>query len=309
VSSPPFITIKLEIQIPTNGGTPSVVMEAPERGRIKDPFRSILRCPDTNGSIPVRPDMGSGSGSCAATGSICAWAKFVNDFPTQVRAQVVTPAGLSAVQMLPAPNLLATVGGTSHDKGALWTWDGTNPIPGVCHVPQRPGADNSFVIWTTLDGRTWHEEDYAFNGYTGTNDPCGSPSGSPCFPISGSGSRTEPVAALSGKTFPALWCVAVGGFAVAPLLLFNATWALRQVTGTPQPTWDNAADGLSAPNVRLKLCTKNGWELALRFNGTSIAYLLPYQGNAFGPLLFAERKETLPELGSVELPRILVSAI
>lgn len=322
MSSPQFITIKLEIQVPTCGGVPvvSTTVPTPVTVPVPAPRRlerlSTLRCPNaSSGPIPVRP-----SGSGASTGSIFSWAQFSNTPPTEVRIQVVSPIQIAAVRLQTEPVLGDTTAGTPSMGGLLWTWGADKPVGNVAH--SSSGMQNFLVIWTTTDsGATWHQEDHSFSGVTGSDDPGGDAMGGPCGPgpMSGSGPSGSvpdgsapsvlPVAAAVARTYPAVWLVVAGGFATPPLVMFNATWALRQVTGAKRLTWDNAGDGRQAPGIRLELCPKDGWMLALRFGDVRVSYTHPFRGETFGPLQFASRHEVVSGLGTVALPSIQISAL
>jgi hypothetical protein len=311
VSSPPVITIKLEIQIPTGGGAPSVQFantgspepvpqRAPQIGRITIEDDIRFQCPDNNGQVPVRL---SGSGG---TGTICGWVQFVTGGVTVVRALVVQdPLLLGST-----PPATAVGGVQSTSDPRLWTWNGNlgqTEIPGAV-----VGSNNTLALWWLGSGSgsaSWTRHTVTFTGVTGTTDPCGG-GNSACF--SGSTPLVPPGVAPSRpapRTYPAVWLVATGGFVVAPLALFNATWALREVHSAARPTWDNAADGHAAPRVQLKLCPKDGWILGLHFREVEVRYTLPFTNDPFGPLVFAERVETVHGLGTVLLPRVLVSAV
>ena len=296
MSNQPVITIKLEVQIHTDGTAPTVTTEMLRGPDPRHLLAPIYQCPDSSSTIQVTP---SGSG---ATGSIAAWAQFQTIAPDDVRAQVL-PGSTNISTLKPITSTPSgTVEGTSSQNGFMWTW---NTLPNA-GFSGSPGTANWFVVWarSMVSGtEVWVPSPFRFNGV-----PLGTAGASLC---SGSGSvMTKFVPApTSAKTYPALWLVSTSGFAVSPLVLFNAHWALREVSGATHPTWDNAADGRSAPHIQLKLCPKNGWELGLRYIDIRVDYTLPYQGNPFGPLVFADRQDSVDGLGAVALPKILVSAV
>jgi hypothetical protein len=182
-----------------------------------------------------------------------------------------------------------------------WEWTDANAIPGA-RFSASGDLPNVLAFYSQMTPSDPFELDSTVNFNTSLNVP------DPCFSGSGSNSMLAESARRGARTYPAVWLVAASGFSVPALALFNATWGLRQVASATHPTWDNAADGKSAPRVQLKLCPKNGWELALHFRDAQVSYVLPFQGNPFGPLSFGERQEVLPGLGAVALPMILVSA-
>jgi hypothetical protein len=307
VSSHRQISIKLEIDIPIEGGVPSLVVSDAATGQIivRDVGDVQATCPTGTSPVAVRPTSHSGSGS--STGTICAWAQFGENTPTNVRALAVLQASSGTLGQ--SPNSSA-VPGVPSQSNTMWTWSDLNnppnPIPGAGYS-SAPGTADTLVVWYCAGSGAWNRFTTNFRGVTGTNNPCGLPTGSPCF------SGSNPIALrrlpIIGGIYPAIWCVAVSGFAVSPFVLFNATWALRQTNDAADPTWDNAGDGQLSPSVQLKLCPTKGWELVLRFKDSQVSYILPFEGSPFGPLQFAARQETVHGLGSVALPMILVSAI
>jgi hypothetical protein len=295
VSTPPTVTIKLEIQIPTNGAAPTVEVVGDEL-RPLPPWRLLApgsTCPDGTANVHVNP---SGSvGSDPPSGSICAWVRYANQPDAgnaSVQAQVVQ--NLSSLGSTPS----GAINGQPTDGTRLvWTWQAnqSNVLPGAVYSPA--GKSNYVVFWTKANSQ-WSKVPVNFTGIPGSPGACDCPP-----PV-----KTVPPVRPPSRTHPAVWVVDVGGFAARPLEPFNATWALRRVTAE-HPTWDNAADGQAAPHVRLKLCPTNGWELELRFQSATVGYALPYAADPFGPLDFPERREDLPGLGSVVLPRIVVSTL
>jgi hypothetical protein len=305
VSPPPPITIKLEIHIPTGGAAPAVVLAAPCRYDLRRFERSTERCPGTGAQIPLRP----------STGTICAWTRFGDPFPTEVFALVMNAGAFGALGPEDPPPLGSGSGGMAARPGVLDPNDPTrflwNGSAGGFEVPGAVVGNNMFVVWSRQGSGPWSHEGHPFTAQVGTNDPCGAPAGSgtPCFPY-GSGSHNAVAPARQNvQVYPAVWLIAGGGFAAPALAVFNATWALQQVPGAPRLTWDNAGDGSLAPHARLKLCPTDGWVLELRFGAAVVTYAVPFKGDPFGPLVFPERHETVPGLGAVALPRIVVSPV
>ena len=308
MSSPNHITIKLEIDIPAGCGTPVVQCQYGTQHRLRDTIRI---CPIDNASNhPVKP------GLMGPKGTICSWAKFGDNPPNEVRAQVV-PAATTSLGT--APNMADTDAGVSNPSRTKWSWSDlnspANPVRGAGHAAAPNGVANNFVIWSRHTGDTiWSSEFHPFVGVTGTNDPCGAPLGDPCREGSGSGSTPPiPIGTTKAKpdtySYPSVWMASITGFGAGPLAVFNVSFALRLAEGTTAPTWDNHGDGKASPSVKLVLCPKNGWELTLRFKDAIVPYVVPYDGDIFGPILFPARKDKVQGIGDVHLPPIHVSTI
>jgi hypothetical protein len=301
--SPKHISIRLEIHIPTTCGLPVVVETVTSNSHVKID-RSLLKssCPSSGSSNPPSPVFsqltGSGSGAGSGTGTIHGWAKLTDTVCAM--SAVVGPATwvppTDPTGLNPTP-----MNGVWNSSPARWEWTFGNEIPGASFSASGNVANVlAFYVQKTSTDPFVLDSTVNFSTTASATDPC--------FPGSGSHLGMIGIAQPTAGTYPAVWLVAGGGFSVPPLVLFNATWALRPVTAT-HPTWDNAADGQTAPRVQLKLCPKHGWQLALCFQDAQVRYALPFADDPFGPLAFAERQEVLPGLGAVVLPAILVSAV
>jgi hypothetical protein len=306
MSSPDRISIKLEIEVPTGGGAPIVKQSwRKSDGVQRDKDREAdFTCPSVNALHPVRPS------TTAGVGTICATATFT-DPPTQVFAQVVTTPDVLGQ----APQLVTVVPGRQISS-TTWSWSDlnptANPLPGARY--SEFGRENFLVVWSRdAECDPWSRTIVLFRGTAGTNDPCGTPSGNPCGsgsgPISGSGSISGSVGGPVhiAQTFPAFWVVPIAGFTSGPFVAFNAAWALRNDRKAPHPTWHNDADGQSAPSVKLVLCPKNGWELTLVHLGNQAKYIVPFDGNIFGPVSFSSHVAKVGKHGDVKCPSIHAS--
>jgi hypothetical protein len=294
MSSQPVITIRLEIQIPTSGATPAVEFHR-EVQPLEGVHHFLTPSPTCPGEIATRitviPDGSGGRGSIAAS------AKYASapDPGDSVKAEVVQTSALSTM-----PSGTAVSGVRLDPTKLIWSWQGANRIGNA--VYSSTGEPNYVNFWTKSGGK-WSLLQVPFTGLSGGTG------GHDCSTAGSGSGMTKTHALPAARTYPAVWLVAAGGFAVSPLVLFNATWALRQVASAAHPTWDNAADGHSAPRVQLKLCPTNGWELGLHFGDVRVGYALPFRGDAFGPLEFPERHDTVHGLGAVALPRVLISGV
>ena len=81
------------------------------------------------------------------------------------------------------------------------------------------------------------------------------------------------------------------------------------MTKATVPTWDNGGDDGGAVKVTLTLDKQSEWHLTLAVQQIRIAYTLPLQGHAFGPLKFPARQENVAPVGLVALPAIEVLAM
>jgi hypothetical protein len=155
------------------------------------------------------------------------------------------------------------------------------------------------AVWKYTGGSWVFGDGVLFSGRTDSS-PCASGSGS------GGAPNMSPIAAAA--LYPAVWVVAVAGGG-GPTAVFRARWSLHQVPGAERPTWDNGGDRDDVPLVRLSLCPKTGWDLALAFRGLKVSYSLPYSNNPFGPLRFPAREESVSGEGKLALPEVVVAAL
>jgi hypothetical protein len=296
--SPNHISIRLEINIPTTCGAPVVIQTGPLKVETE---RSLLKnsCPSSASSNPPSPVFSQLTGSGGTgIGTIHGWAT-LTDGVCAISA-VAGPASWvpprDPTGLNPAP-----VNGIWNTALSRFEWTAGNEIPGATFSTSGNVANVlAFYVQKTSSDPFVLDSTVNFSTSASAADPC--------FPGSGSNMGQIGMDRPTARTYPAIWLVVASGFSVHPLVLFNATWALRQVAAA-QPTWDNAADGKTAPRVQLKLCPKNGWELRLCFRDAEVFYVLPFAGNPFGPLAFHARHETVHGLGAVALPTILVSAV
>lgn len=283
-SNPNVVSIRLEVQVPVGAGPVLTHLEPCPK---LDVFfnRSVPAAGDT---VPVKPSGTSGLGSiCATVGYSTA--------QIAVKALVYPAALYPSGPNPPLPS--SAVLGTPSAGDTVWSWTDSNMVPGADHSTVSPGAKNYLCVWRDQGGGNFvFDGSVFFYGLTGTSGPCGS----------GSGSRGS-VVAMQGHLYPVFWYAEATGFTAEPLAGFNALWGLRQDTRSARPTWDNRGDGKKAVRVQLTESANRGWELSFAHGSIHIRYTAPASGGAFGPIKFAGRQETVPGVGSVALPPVLVT--
>jgi hypothetical protein len=282
------VTIRLEVQVPTAGSSPTARLRSARAFKPK-PFFVSTSIP-AGKPVPVRPG--------ATLGTICASVTYesVDDvgLPDQVKA-VVFPEFLFPSDMDDNP-VSGAVLGTPNNAGTVFSWTAANELPGADY--SASGAPDRLAVWRSDFGFWTFDGSVSFLGVTGTTGPCGNGSGS--------GPGFVP---MRGQTYPAMWCAVTGGFREEPLAVFNSLWALRQEPKAPRPTWTNRGDGKHAPRVELVLDPPREWGLTFSYQQLHIAYGLPFRADPFGPLQFPSRQAELPKLGSVTLPAVEVHAM
>jgi hypothetical protein len=243
----------------------------------------------------------AGSGSGTGTGTIHGWA-FATNKVFAMKAIVMSPSSTP-----PATAPSAAQPGVWNSTLARWEWTSSNEIPGVTY--STAGAVQNllvFYVQSRLGGPFTLDSQVNFNACLNVLDPC--------FPGpgSGSGSVGNSPMFLGRKVshYPAIWHVMVPGFTHTVLGVFNANWSLRLTAKGSSPAWDNGGDGTHVAKVQLKLNQSNGWELLFSVKGVQLNYCLEYhQLNMFGPLRFDGYQATVPTIGLVQLPPVLISAI
>ncbi len=246
------ITIKLEIQIPTTGGTPTVLFSPHverKSGGVSF-FTAGLEEPaggptmtKTTGEICVR-------GSRNNDGATNAWAKVFQGSPT-VPANPpsdATPCPLNTTSgVFSAPLVPGVTGHPAVNPHTVATWELVGSVYTI----------NDAKPITPIWGQ-YTECDYPFMVSAGKARPCSSP--------------------LTFELLPVRWSVDVKGFAGGELARANGCWVMRLMTAPKQKIlYCNGGDGLSVPRVQL-VCESpfaEAWQLRFEVGNSRVTYFLP----------------------------------